>query len=96
MQESINQQKASIDNLQVTFEEKFEYLQDQFSAFTQNCEEPRESQPMRQFVKKDLKRVPSLSSLNASLSLNASSNNWLYTYVASYSNYVYINLLWLY
>ena len=66
MQESIHQQKASIDNLQATFEEKFEYLQDQFSVFTQNCEEPHEIQPMRQSVKKDLKRVPSLSSLNRS------------------------------
>ena len=47
MQESINQQKASIDNLQATFNETLDCLQDQLSTFIQSFEEPCEGQPMR-------------------------------------------------
>ena len=67
MQESINQQKASIDNLQASFSETLNCLQDQLSTFIQSFEESCEGQPMRQSVKKDFKRVPSLPSLNTSL-----------------------------
>ena len=47
MQESINQQKASIDNMQVTMEERLDCLQDQLLNFIQSFEEPHGSQSMR-------------------------------------------------
>lgn len=62
MQESVNQQKGLIDNLQATFDEKFDHLQNQLSVFMQSFEEPHESQSMRQPARKDSKRVPSLPS----------------------------------
>ena len=47
IQESLNEQKTSINNLQASFEERFDRLEDQFSTFTQGLEEPRETQSMR-------------------------------------------------
>ena len=54
MQESINQQKASIDNMQTTFEEEIHCLKDQISTFIQSFGEPCEGQAMRQSAKKIL------------------------------------------
>lgn len=67
IQEFMKQQKTSINNLQANFEERFDHLEDQFSTFIQNFEEPEEIQSMRhdtQSVRKIFKRVPSSSSLN--------------------------------
>ena len=74
MQESINQQKASIDNLQTTFEEEIHCLKDQISTFIQSFGEPCEGQSMRQSAKKDFKRAPSLTSLNTSLNASLSTS----------------------
>ena len=46
IQESLNEQKTSINNLQASFEERFDRLEDQFSTFTQSLEEPHETQSM--------------------------------------------------
>ena len=70
IQASVNEQKASIENLQASFEERLDRLEDQLSSFVQSFEETDEIQSMRRdthSVRKDLKRVTSSSSLNASL-----------------------------
>ena len=70
IQESVKYQKASVDHLQATFEERLDRLEEQLSAYIQNVEDPHEPQSIRrdtQSVKKDFKHAPSSSSLNASI-----------------------------
>ena len=66
----MNSQKVTIEHLQATLEERLDRLEDQFSSFIEAIEDPHEPQTIRrdtQSVKKDFKRVPSSSSLNASI-----------------------------
>lgn len=71
MQKSMIQQKASIKNLQATFEENFKSLQNQLSAFTQSFGETYETVSTsheNQSMKKEFKQLPASSSLTTSLS----------------------------
>ena len=71
MQKSMIQQKASIKNLQATFEENFKSLQNQLSAFTQSFGEIYETEAIshdNQSIKKEFKQIPASSSLTTSLS----------------------------
>lgn len=57
IQESVNQQKISINNLQTTID----CLEDQLSTVIQSFEESCETRPIRhdnQYVEKDFKLVP--------------------------------------
>lgn len=47
IQESIDQQKASINNLQTAFEERLDYLENQLSTFMQNLQETYEAQSIK-------------------------------------------------
>ena len=67
---AVNRQKTTIEHLQATLEERLDRLEDQFSSFIEAIEDPHEPQTIRrdtQSVKKDFKRAPSSSSLNASI-----------------------------
>lgn len=47
IQGSIDQQKASINNLQTAFEERLDYLENQLSTFMQNLQETYEAQSIK-------------------------------------------------
>ena len=47
IQESVDQQKTAINNLQAAFEERLDYLENQLSTFMQNLQETYEAQSIK-------------------------------------------------